>query len=1169
MSKVNKLSFMSWNIQSRDGLNGNKLHDPEFIKLLISSDIFCLQECRKPIKIEKYICLNKRRPNNSGGGVAICYSRRISPGIKEYKTEPKSEHLAVVLDKTFFSLKKDTLLISCYIPPQSSKYLRRNGIQPFDELNSLLCKTADKFDIIICGDFNSRTQTLDDSILCNGIPGIEMTHDSNDSDNPTLARNNKDTNKNGYTTSFMDLLSQADLRIVNGRCLGDIYGELTCVNYNGASTVDYFAVNSHLLKNVVSFNVHPLTEFSDHRPLSLLLKTHNSFIPSEQVSFDFDPVPQSYKWDASSPTSFYKAQQQDNINQLLTDLSEYKISNPYDVHDYNNKLTNILHSVCAASLTRTNNKNMKQQNKHKWFDSECRLAKRMMNSALRKYNKSIANIALKRDYLNARKQYRKLLKTKKKMYFANLNEQIESAKKGTIDWAAYKKLKDTNHEDTIFDDFDINTFYEFFQHLYTNISPIDHDQKITLKSQTDKLTNRQPITDDLTTLNRDITGEEVKYTIKTLANGKSVSLDLVSNEMLKHLTNNSLQALVRLFNYCLEYGIYPWTTSTITPILKTGDPYRAIALGSCMGKLFSSILLRRIQEYRAQCCPDHPNQLGFKKGAQTADHIVTLKTIIDKYTIKHKRKLFACFVDFKKAFDSVAREALLYKVALMGIGGNVFKILKNMYENTSARIKLIRKLSQHIKLENGVEQGHPLSPELFKIFIHDLSTELNEIFANTPELNNINISHLFWADDLVLLALSEGILQKLVDILSKFCEVWGLKVNLKKTKLMIFNKPGRVLSPMNSIMLNGSPIEICRTYCYLGIVFVPSGKFKVASNELRKKALRAFFKLKSGVMRENMSAIALFKLFDALIQPILAYGCQTLFPESSFASQITKPSNRSNWQQNWLSSISKDPFEKVHLKYIKWVLGVHKKASNIGCWGESCRVPLGITLAKQFYKYVMNASSYTNDKPSFLYNSYMEQKSLNLPWYQTFCKIDKAFSPVVSINLQDTRNPIPSLQFGLTNMFRATWKGALQKSPKLNFLVNLKTEWGKEHYIRSLSFSLRKNLTRLRISAHMLPIETGRYNKPPTLREKRTCPYCYNKNLSHPNILGDELHLIFDCLANSSAKNKTNTTVQSLLISKDVKSLFSLEQNHLVSFALYLNKSYTEYLNFIADTDAS
>lgn len=56
-------------------------------------------------------------------------------------------------------------------------------------------------------------------------------------------------------------------------------------------------------------------------------------------------------------------------------------------------------------------------------------------------------------------------------------------------------------------------------------------------------------------------------------------------------------------------------------------------------------------------CPDPINQLGFSKGAQTYDHILTLNTIVLKYN-KLKSPVYAVFVDFRKAFKSVCREAL-------------------------------------------------------------------------------------------------------------------------------------------------------------------------------------------------------------------------------------------------------------------------------------------------------------------------------------------------------------------------------------------------------------------------------------------------------------------------------------------------------------------------------
>jgi hypothetical protein len=60
---------------------------------------------------------------------------------------------------------------------------------------------------------------------------------------------------------------------------------------------------------------------------------------------------------------------------------------------------------------------------------------------------------------------------------------------------------------------------------------------------------------------------------------------------------------------------------------------------------------------------DHQvEQIGFCKGKRTSDHIFTLKTLIDKYTQQGSKRLYACFVDFRKAFDTVRHEELFYKL---------------------------------------------------------------------------------------------------------------------------------------------------------------------------------------------------------------------------------------------------------------------------------------------------------------------------------------------------------------------------------------------------------------------------------------------------------------------------------------------------------------------------
>ena len=138
-------------------------------------------------------------------------------------------------------------------------------------------------------------------------------------------------------------------------------------------------------------------------------------------------------------------------------------------------------------------------------------------------------------------------------------------------------------------------------------------------------------------------------------------------------------------------------------------------------------------------CPDPINQLGFCKGAQTSDHTFVLNTCIQKYLSKGKY-LYTCFIDFQKAFDTVCREALLFKLYNLGIRGKFFGCLKYMYSNSKAKIKLINKVSESMEVLTGTEQGHPMSPELFKCYLLELSEDLNKTAnVESPELHSARL----------------------------------------------------------------------------------------------------------------------------------------------------------------------------------------------------------------------------------------------------------------------------------------------------------------------------------------------------------------------------------------------------------------------------------------------
>ena len=166
--------------------------------------------------------------------------------------------------------------------------------------------------------------------------------------------------------------------------------------------------------------------------------------------------------------------------------------------------------------------------------------------------------------------------------------------------------------------------------------------------------------------------------------------------------------------------------SIITPIFKSGsrsnpENYRGICVSSCLGKFFCSIMNNRLLHYCEKKNIIHPSQIGFRPGYRTSDHIFTLRTLVDKYAHDLPRgKIYACFVDFKKAFDSIWHKGMLYKLLQVGIGSNFYRIIKDMYSKTQCSIKLDLYMTKTFAYNRGVGKGCILSSALFNLFLNEL-----------------------------------------------------------------------------------------------------------------------------------------------------------------------------------------------------------------------------------------------------------------------------------------------------------------------------------------------------------------------------------------------------------------------------------------------------------------
>ena len=201
-----------------------------------------------------------------------------------------------------------------------------------------------------------------------------------------------------------------------------------------------------------------------------------------------------------------------------------------------------------------------------------------------------------------------------------------------------------------------------------------------------------------------------------------------------------------------------WTKGLITPIYKSvdqSDPsnYRGICVTSCLGKLFCSILNIRVLEFVQTRNILHLSQIVFLPGNRTSYHLFSLKTLTDKYVSNtNKGKLFCCFVDFCKAFDSNWHPGLPSKLLSYEIGGHFFNLISNIYSKTECSIKMNQQRTDYFRYDRGVRQRRVLSPILFNLYMNDLLCILGKTSNCDPIVlpSGSLLNSVFYADDLVL-----------------------------------------------------------------------------------------------------------------------------------------------------------------------------------------------------------------------------------------------------------------------------------------------------------------------------------------------------------------------------------------------------------------------------------
>ena len=227
----------------------------------------------------------------------------------------------------------------------------------------------------------------------------------------------------------------------------------------------------------------------------------------------------------------------------------------------------------------------------------------------------------------------------------------------------------------------LETFTDYFKNVYSDLDEETNTSNTILSNDNDQLNHMFSVS-------------EVTKSIKGLKTNKSCGIDYIINEYLKSANSILAPVITNLFNLIVITGYITekWSISIIQPIYKgkgsKSDPdnYRGISLISCLCKLFTCLLNSRLFKYLDANDLLGEEQAAFRKGYSVLDHVFALKSIIDIY-LSSKKKLYICFIDYKKAFDSINRQKLWSKLLTYNINGNLLNVIKNIYNNAKTCIK--------------------------------------------------------------------------------------------------------------------------------------------------------------------------------------------------------------------------------------------------------------------------------------------------------------------------------------------------------------------------------------------------------------------------------------------------------------------------------------------------
>ena len=556
-----------------------------------------------------------------------------------------------------------------------------------------------------------------------------------------------------------------------------------------------------------------------------------------------------------------------------------------DIEQYNENITRGILESAKNSVPLSSGK-APSRKLAPWWSDDCQKAKDARKNAENEF-KDTGDIKDFISYKKQRAETRRVIKTAKQSHWKNFCSTLDRTTKLGKVWKMFRKFtgKSTKNKhplvkiNTGTTTNDKETANAFAKHFAKTSSDENYTEEFMINRKEFEKENKHIYEGQLphgtSPFDRPFTMTELRRAIKNTRD-TSPGNDRMCYQFFRQMPLVCLYIVLGLFNLVWTTGSMPsaWLHSIITPIDKAGKPkdevtsYRPISLTSCLGKIMERLATNRLVWYLEKHKLIRCSQSAFRKRRCVMDHLLRLQDSILKSN-KMGRCVIGIFLDIEKAFDTVWRKGVLYKLDKLGVQGDLFRYVAAFLNNRTFQVRVGNELSSTYTMENGLPQGSVISPVLFLIMINDI-----------PKPDEANIKQSIFADDIAFWIMGKkrtfGVkkVQNMLNNLQEWCEEWGFKLSPTKSKVVAFSKHKSQTIKKEKLYLFGKQLKWAKTYTFLGMIFDEKLTWSKHIDMLVEKCKKRMNLLRclSGTTW-GASKDVMLTLYKAYIRSVIDYGC--------------------------------------------------------------------------------------------------------------------------------------------------------------------------------------------------------------------------------------------------------------------------------------------------------